>query len=107
MTASASSAPTSSAAALCGQNQLQHFLWIFENIAVFIARSAQHLRGQLRRHLDPSDGSIFRHVPNFVDLDAGLSGQRRFQLFRQLAWLIVSAGKCANEPRKVALCGIR
>jgi hypothetical protein len=79
-------------------------LRIFKNVAVFVSRSPEHFGSQLRRHLDPGHGSVFGHVANFVDLDVAPSGQRRFQLLRQLAGLVVSARKRAYKTRKVALC---
>jgi hypothetical protein len=81
-------------------------LWIFKNVAVFVSSPAQHLCRQLRGNLDPRHGPVFRDIANLVDPDAGLSGQCRFQLFGQLARLVVAARKRAHKPRKVSLCGV-
>jgi hypothetical protein len=61
----------------------------------------------LCRNLNPGYRSILGDESDFVDLDAGFSGQRRLQLFRQRAWLRVSAGKGAYKPRKLPLLEIR
>jgi hypothetical protein len=66
-----------------GENHLQQLLWIFEEIFEFVARRAEHLVRKLRRNLDARNRGILRHVADLVDLDAGLTGQRGFQLFRQ------------------------
>jgi hypothetical protein len=81
-------------------------LWIFKYVAVLFARAAQHLCGQLRGDFDSRHGSVFRHVPDLIDLDAGLPGQRGLQLFSQLARLVVSTRECAHEPREIALRGV-
>ncbi len=65
--------------------------------------SAQNLRRKVRRHLDPGDRRIFGHIANFVDLDAGVARERRFQLLGQRRRLRVSAGKAAHKARKLRL----
>jgi hypothetical protein len=57
----------------------------------------------LRRNFNPRHGAVFRHKPYFVDLDAGVSRQRRLQLFRKLVGLGVAARKRAHEPRELRL----
>jgi hypothetical protein len=84
---------------------LQHLLRIFKYVAVFLPRAAQHFGGQLRGNLDTRHGTIFRHVANFVDSDAGFPGQRGFELFGQHTGLVVSTGKSTHKSRKVTLCG--
>jgi len=80
----ASSAATSARAhALCGQNHLQHFVGVFEEIFELISGCAQYFLGELRRHFDARDRRVFRHVANLIHLDAGFAGERRFQLFCQ------------------------
>jgi hypothetical protein len=68
---------------------------------------AECLRGKLRGHLDPSHGRIFRHVANLVDLDAGLTGERGLQLFRERGGLCVAARKTAHKAGKLWLRQIR
>jgi hypothetical protein len=82
---------------------LQHFVWVFEEVLEFVARRAQHLLGKLRRHLDPRHGGVFRHVADFIHFDAGLSRQRRFQLFGERRRLGVSTGKGAHKSRELRL----
>jgi len=82
---------------------LQQFLRIFEYVPILVPAAAQHFGGQLRRYLDARYRPIFRDIANFVDLDAGFSSERRFQLLGQLAWLVVSAGKRAHKSRKITL----
>jgi hypothetical protein len=92
------------AAAFRCQDQLQHLLRILKNVAVLFPFSGQHLGSQLRRHFDSCHGSVFRHVANFVDLDAVVPRQRNFQLFSQGSWLgRVPARERAHESRKTAL----
>jgi hypothetical protein len=67
--------------ALRGQDHLQHLVRVFEEISKFISRGAEYLLRQLRRHLDARHRRIFRHVANFIDLDARVSRQCGFQLF--------------------------
>jgi len=81
---SRSTHPTASASgahALRGENHLQHFVRVFEEVSKFLAAHAQHLLRKLRRHLDSRHRRIFGHVANFVHFDAGLTRQRGFQLF--------------------------
>jgi hypothetical protein len=61
----------------------------------------------LRGHLDARYGRIFRHVANLVDLDAGFTGERGFQLFRERGRLCVAARKAANKSGKLWLRQIR
>jgi hypothetical protein len=83
-------------------------LRVFKEITVLIALPAQHFRGQLRGHFDPRHRSVLGDEANLIDLDGGVSSQRRFQLFGQRRRLGVPAGKCAHESRKTSLvCGGR
>jgi hypothetical protein len=86
---------------------LQHLVRVFEEVLKFVSRRSQHLLGKLRRHLDPRHGRIFRHVANFIHLDAGVSRQRGFQLFGKRRRLGVSAGEGAHKSRELRLreCG--
>jgi hypothetical protein len=101
------SAPTSAAGAhaFCSQNHLQHFVWIFEEILEFVAGRSEYFLRQLRRHLDARHRRIFRDVANFIDLNARLSRQRGFQLFRKRRRLGVSAGEGAHKSRELRLRG--
>jgi hypothetical protein len=85
---------------------LQQFIGVFKNVAKFVSSRAQRFRRQLRRHFNSRHGAVFRNKPYFVDLDAGVSGQRRLQLFSELVGLGVAARKRAHEPRKLRLCQI-
>jgi hypothetical protein len=105
---SAHSPATTTAArahALGSQNHLQHLVWVFEEILEFVTRRAEHFLRQLRRHLDARDRRIFRNVADFIDLDARLSRQRGFQLFREGRRLRVSAGEGAHKSRELRLSG--
>jgi len=82
-TTCSSAATTACARAFRRKDHLQQLVRIFEEIFEFVAVRAQHLLRQLRRHLDPRHGRIFRHVPNLIHLDAGFSRQRGLQLLRQ------------------------
>jgi hypothetical protein len=62
---------------------LQHLVGVFEEILEFVAGRTEYFLRQLRRHLDARHRSIFSDVTDFIDLDAGLSGQCGFQLFRE------------------------
>jgi hypothetical protein len=101
-----STAAATRAAAFCRQNELQHFLRILKDVAVFLPGPAQHFGSQLRRHLDPGHRAIFGHISDFVNLDAGLAGKRGFQLLGQGTGFRVTARKCANESRKISLCSV-
>jgi hypothetical protein len=91
------------AGALRRQNHLQHLVRVFKEFPEFVALRSQRFRRQLRRHLDSSHGGIFRHVADFVHLDAGIAPHRRFQLLGQRGGLRVSAGKRAHEARELWL----
>jgi len=82
---------------------LQHLVRVFEEVLKFVARRAQHLLRKLGSHLDPRHGGVFRHVANFIHLDARVSCQRGFQLFCERRRLRVSAGEGANKSRKLRL----
>jgi hypothetical protein len=58
----------------------------------------------LRRYLDSSNGTVFRHVADFVDLNARFSGQRGFQLIRQRRGFRISAWERTHKSRKLRLC---
>jgi hypothetical protein len=85
---------------------LQHLLRILKKVLELFRLPAKHLRRQLCRHLDPSNGTVFGHESNFVDLDARIACQRRFQLLRQRTRLRIPAGKCAHKFRETRLCGV-
>jgi hypothetical protein len=62
---------------------LQHLIGIFEEVAVLVSMRTKRLRSELRGHLNPSHGRIFRDVANLVHLDAGIAGERGLQLLGQ------------------------
>jgi hypothetical protein len=64
---------------------------------------AESLRGELRRHLNSSHGRIFGDVADLVNLDAGFTGERGFQLLRERGRLCVAAGKASNKACKLGL----
>jgi hypothetical protein len=82
---------------------LQQTVGILEEILELVALRAESFSGELRRNLDARDGRIFRHIANFVDLDACLARERGFQLFRERGRLRVAAGKGAHEARELWL----
>jgi hypothetical protein len=82
---------------------LQQFIGVFKNVAKLVATRTQCLGRQLRRHLNSRHRTVFRHKPYLVDADAGVSGQRRLQLFRQLVRLGIPARKRAHKSRKLWL----
>jgi hypothetical protein len=57
---------------------LQQFVRIFENFSHPVAGRAQRLGGQLRRHFDSRDASVFGNETYFVDPYCRLAGKRRF-----------------------------
>jgi len=103
---SAHAAPTTAggAHALGGQDHLQHLIWVFKEISKFVTRRAQHFLRKLRRNFDPRHGRIFRNVADFIHLDASVSRQSAFQLFRKRRRLRISAGEGAHKSRKLRLC---
>ncbi len=74
----AASAAARVAAALRGENHLQHFVGVFKKVAELVAVCAKRFRGELRSNFDSRDGRIFRHITNLVHLDAGFTGERGF-----------------------------
>jgi hypothetical protein len=82
---------------------LQHLVRVFEEVFKFVARRAEHLLRELRRHLDARHRRIFRHVADFIDSDAGLSRQRGFQLFGERRRLGVSTWEGAHKSRELRL----
>jgi len=82
---------------------LQHLVWVFEELSKFVARRPEYLLRKLRRHLDARYRSIFRDVADFIYLDARISRQRGFQLFREGRRLGVSAGEGAHKSRELRL----
>jgi hypothetical protein len=82
---------------------LQHLVGVFEEVSKFVARRAQYLLRKLRRNLDARHRRVFRNVADFIHLDAGISGQRGFQLFGKRRRLGVPAGKSAHKSRKLRL----
>jgi len=89
--------------ALGSKDHLQHLVGIFEEVLKLVPRRAEHLLRKLGRHLDPRDRRIFRHVANFIHLDACVSGQGGFQLFGKRRRLGVSAGEGAHKSRELRL----
>jgi hypothetical protein len=59
----------------------------------------------LRANFQSRNGTIFRHKPNFIDLDAVFSGQRGLQLLCKGAWLGVPTWERTHESRELRLCG--
>jgi hypothetical protein len=82
---------------------LQELVGVFEEILEFVALSTESLGGELRGHLDSRHGRIFRNIANLVDLDAGFTGERGFQLFRERGGFRVAAWKTAYEAGKLRL----
>jgi len=82
---------------------LQHFVGVFEEIFEFVASRSEYLLRKLCRHLDARHRGIFRDVTDFIHLDAGVSRQGRFQLFRERGRLGISAGEGAHKSRKLRL----
>ncbi|PYT45340.1 MAG: hypothetical protein DMG47_08635 [Acidobacteria bacterium] len=100
-------ATAAGAHALGCQDHLEHFVRVFKEILKFVARRPQHFLRELRRNLDARHGRIFRHVADFIHLDAGVPRQRGFQLFGERRRLRVSAGEGAHKSRELRLrkCG--
>jgi hypothetical protein len=98
-------APTAAAGAHAfrSQNHLQHLVRIFEEILELVARRAENLLCELRRHLDARHRRIFRDITDFIHLDAGFARQRAFQLFGKRSGLGVSAGEGAHKSRELRL----
>jgi hypothetical protein len=88
---------------LSGQDHLQHFVGIFEEIFEFVASSPEYLLRKLRRHLDACNRRIFRDVADFIHLDTCVSRQRSLQLFRERRRLGISAGERAHKSRELRL----
>jgi hypothetical protein len=83
---------------------LQHLVGIFEEIFELVAGRPEYFLRKLRRHLDARHRGIFRNVADFIHLDAGVSRQGRFQLFRERRGFGISAGEGAHKSRKLRLC---
>jgi hypothetical protein len=82
---------------------LQELVGVFEEILKLVALGAESFRRELRGHLDPRHGRIFRNIANLVDLDARFTGQCGFQLFCERGGLGIAAWKSAHEPRELWL----
>src|SRR5229473_1026053 len=103
-TTPASSARTSAGtAALRRQNQLQHFIGIFKNIAELVALPTQHLGGELRGNLESGNRTVLGHETNFVYFDTRIPGQSGLQLFRERTGFRVARGKCPHESCELPL----
>jgi hypothetical protein len=89
------------------ENHLQHLVGVVEEVSILVARCAKNFLRQLRRHLDPRHRRIFRHVADLIDLDAGLSRQRGFQLFGKRRRLCISAGESTHKSRELRLRKVR
>jgi hypothetical protein len=98
---SAATAPT--ARTFRRKNHLQELVGVFEEILELIALRAQSLGRELRGHLDPGYRRIFGNIANLVDLNAGFTGERRFQLLSKRGRFCISAGKAPHEPGKLRL----
>jgi len=68
-----SSSSATPSGALRGQDHLQHLVGIFKEFPEFVALRSQRFRRQLRGHFDSRHRRVFRHVPDFVHLDAGVA----------------------------------
>jgi len=86
---------------------LQELVGIFKEVFELVALGTESLRGKLRGHLNSRHGGIFRNIANLVDLDAGFTGKRGFQLFRERGRLCVATWKSADKPGKLRLRQIR
>jgi hypothetical protein len=82
---------------------LQQLIGIFEEVPELFALCAEGFGGELRRYFDSRYGRVFRHITNLIDLDAGFTGERRLQLFRQRGRLGIAAWKGAHKPRELWL----
>jgi hypothetical protein len=83
---------------------LQQLVRVFKKISQLVALRSQRLRRQLRGNFNSRHRRIFRHVANFIYLDARLARQRGFQLFRERRRLGISARERAHESRELRLC---
>ena len=81
-TARSGLAAASTTRAFGGQDQLEKLLRVVQQVADF-AGTAHHLGGQLSRDLYSGYGRILRNIADLVDADAGVSRQRRLELFRE------------------------
>jgi hypothetical protein len=95
--------PAAGAHTLRSQDHLQHLVGVFEEIFEFVASRPENFLRKLRRHLDARYGRILGDVADFVHLDAGVSRQRGFQLFRERRRLGISAGERAHKSRELRL----
>jgi len=91
--------------ALRGQDHLQHLVRVFKEVPELVARRAEYLLRKLRGNLDACHRSVFRNIADFIHLDAGVSRQRGFQLFRERRRLGISAGEGAHKSRELRLRG--
>jgi hypothetical protein len=82
---------------------LQHLVRIFEEILEFFACRPENLLRKLRRYLNARYRRILSDVADFVHLDARVSRQRGFQLFRERRRLGISAGEGAHKSRELRL----
>jgi len=85
------------------QDHLQHLVRVFEKIFELVASRPEYFLRKLRGHLDARHRRIFRDVADFIHLDARVSRQRRFQLFRERRGLGISAGERAHKSRELRL----
>jgi hypothetical protein len=76
--AGSTASSTAASGALRSENHLKELVGVLKEILEFVALSAESFRGELCGYFDSCNGRIFRNVPNFVDLDAGLTGERGF-----------------------------
>jgi hypothetical protein len=82
---------------------LEKLVGVFEEILEFVPLGTKRFRRQLRGNLDSCNGRILRDIANFIDLNARLTGERGFQLFRERGRLCVATGKRAHKPRELRL----
>jgi hypothetical protein len=99
----APTAPATTAVALRGQNHLQEFVGVLEEISQFVALRSQSFGGELRGDLNAGDGRVFGNISNLIHPDGSLSRQRCFELFRKRGRLGVAGGKCAYKSGKLRL----
>jgi hypothetical protein len=82
---------------------LEQLVRVVKEIPKLVTVFAENLRGEICRHLDTSDRRVLGHIPNFVDLDARITGEGRLQLLGERSGLGISAWKAANKSRKLRL----
>jgi hypothetical protein len=82
---------------------LQHFVGIFKKILELVTLGSEHFGGELRGHFDSGNGGVFRDIANFVDFDAGLTGERGFDLLGKSGGLGCATGKRSHKTCELRL----